>query len=187
MMILVTGGARSGKSRLAEKMANQLATRYCADVLYIATSVATDAEMMLRIEQHKQARPARWKTHEGYRQLGNEIRQRSINFPVIVLECMTTMLTNLLFDQAGDADPETLDYDAIEQRLSLEIDDLLQACATSESHIIIVTNELGCGIVPEYTLARRFLDIAGRVNQRLAEQAQEVHLVISGIDMKIKG
>lgn len=187
MMILITGGARSGKSRLAESMANDIACRNGGEVLYIATSVATDPEMTLRIEQHKQARPAHWKTHEGYRQLGNEIRSQSADFPVIVLECITTMLTNLLFDHAGDADPEKLDYDAIESQLAPQIDDLLNACEASPSQIIIVTNELGCGIVPGYTLARRFLDIAGRVNQRLAAQADEVHFVVSGIDMKIKG
>lgn len=186
-MILITGGARSGKSSLAERMANDIVHRRGGNVLYIATSVATDAEMSLRIEQHKQARPAHWKTHEGYRQLGNEIRHQSGNFTVIVLECITTMLTNLLFDQAGNTAPEKLDYAVIEQRLAPQIDDLLNAFSTSRSQVIVVTNELGCGIVPQYILARHFLDIAGRVNQRLAAQADEVHFVVSGVDVKIKG
>ncbi|SUB82808.1 bifunctional adenosylcobinamide kinase/adenosylcobinamide-phosphate guanylyltransferase [Pragia fontium] len=186
-MILITGGARSGKSRLAEKMANERALSYGGNVLYIATSLATDDEMSQRIAIHQQTRPAHWRTHEGYRQLGNEIRQQSEYFPVIVLECITTMLTNLIFERAGNQDPETLDYDDIERWLAPQVDDLLKACSESRSDIIIVTNELGCGIVPEYTLARRFLDIAGRVNQQLAQQADEVHFVVSGIDMKIKG
>ncbi|QBH96669.1 bifunctional adenosylcobinamide kinase/adenosylcobinamide-phosphate guanylyltransferase [Limnobaculum zhutongyuii] len=186
-MILITGGARSGKSRLAEQLANQKAAAYGGNVLYIATSLATDDEMLRRIEQHKLTRPAHWRTHEGYRQTGNEIRQQSGFFPVIVLECITTMLTNLIFDWAGDSDPDQLDYSALERWLEPQMDDLLKSCAESKSEIIIVTNELGCGIVPEYPLARHFLDIAGRVNQKLAQQADEVHLVVSGIDVKIKG
>lgn len=186
-MILITGGARSGKSRLAESMANAKTSNKNERILYIATSLATDNEMAQRIEMHRQTRPTHWQTHEGYRQLGNEIRRQSAYFSVIILECITTMLTNLIFDKAGDNDPETLNYDEIESWLSPQIDDLLNACAESRSEIIIVTNELGCGIVPQYTLARRFLDIAGRVNQRLAHQADEVHLVVSGIDVKIKG
>ncbi|MBK5072633.1 bifunctional adenosylcobinamide kinase/adenosylcobinamide-phosphate guanylyltransferase [Budviciaceae bacterium CWB-B4] len=186
-MILITGGARSGKSHLAERIANQKAATCEGKVLYIATSLATDDEMSRRIEQHKLTRPAQWRTHEGYRQLGNEIRQQSAFFAVVVLECITTMLTNLIFDWAGDNDPDYLDYLALERWLEPQIDDLLKACAGSQSEIIIVTNELGCGIVPEYPLARHFLDIAGRVNQKLAQQANEVHLVVSGIDVKIKG
>ncbi|MBK5142655.1 bifunctional adenosylcobinamide kinase/adenosylcobinamide-phosphate guanylyltransferase [Budviciaceae bacterium BWR-B9] len=186
-MILITGGARSGKSRLAEQLANEKASACGGNVLYIATSLVTDDEMARRIEQHQQMRPSHWRTHEGYRQLGNEIRQQSAFFPVVVLECITTMLTNLIFDWAGDSDPDRLDYLALERWLEPQIDDLLKASTESRSEIIMVTNELGCGIVPEYPLARHFLDIAGRVNQKLAQQANEVHFVVSGIDMKIKG
>lgn len=186
-MILITGGARSGKSQLAEKMAETRATQRDKPVLYIATSLITDAEMAERVAIHQRQRPSHWRTHEGYRQLGEVIRRENPNHSAIVLECITTMLTNLLFDQAGDLPPELMDFEVIERALVRQVDDLLAACAESHCETILVTNELGFGVVPESLLGRRFRDISGRINQLLAQQANEVHLVISGIDMKIKG
>lgn len=182
-MILVTGGARSGKSHLAE----QLAQRQDGPVLYIATSQITDAEMARRVEQHRRDRPAHWLTHEGHRDLHLVIRERHQQVGAVLLECVTTLIANLLFDQAGDTPPEAMDFDAIEQQVAAQISQLLAACAEAECEVIMVTNELGMGIVPENLLARRFRDIAGRVNQRLAGQASDVWLVVSGIPLHIKG
>ena len=104
MMILITGGARSGKSSLAEKLAAQRGDK----VLYIATSVITDDEMAQRVEIHRQTRPSQWITHEGYRDLGAVVREKGEGCHAIMLECITTMITNLLFEQAGNVNAEEM-------------------------------------------------------------------------------
>jgi adenosylcobinamide kinase / adenosylcobinamide-phosphate guanylyltransferase len=182
-MILITGGARSGKSRLAEQFAAQQGD----NVLYIATSIVTDDEMAERIAIHQQTRPAQWLTHEGYRDLGKVIRQKNAHCDAIMLECITTMITNLMFDQAGDVPAEAMNFTVIEQRIMGEIEDLTDACLASPCPVYLVTNEVGFGIVPDNLLARRFRDIAGRVNQLLAAKANEMYLVVSGIELKMKG
>ncbi|GKX54429.1 adenosylcobinamide kinase/adenosylcobinamide phosphate guanyltransferase [Leminorella grimontii] len=186
-MILITGGARSGKSKTAERLANEAAARLGRDVLYIATALPTDEEMAERIARHRRSRPQGWHTYEGHSRLGDAVRERSNTHSVILLECVTTLLTNLLFDWADGRDPQSLDYGALERWLAVEIDDLLEACRTVDGEVIIVTNELGWGVVPDNTLSRRFIDIAGRVNQKMAERADEVYLTVSGIEVKIKG
>ena len=182
-MILITGGARSGKSRLAE----QFAARHGERVLYIATSVVTDPEMAERIALHRVSRPAHWSTHEGFTGLGEVVRTQGGQHDAIVLECMTTLITNLMFLQAGDTPPEQMDFVAIEAYIQQEVDQLIAAALDCPAPLYLVTNEVGFGIVPDNLLARRFRDIAGRINQRLAAGSDEVWLVISGVDMKIKG
>lgn len=181
-MILITGGARSGKSSLAERLASGVSDR----VLYIATSVITDEEMAERVKLHRQARPAHWRTWEGSQQLARVIEQQAAAGDVVILECITTLIANLMFELTGETAMETIDFAEIETAIQLQIDELLAACARSPATIYLVTNELGMGIVPENRLARHFRDIAGRVNQRLAAAAESVLLVISGIEVKIK-
>lgn len=183
MITLITGGARCGKSALAERLAGAHGTR----VLYIATSLATDAEMAARIAHHRASRPASWRTHEGFEQLGALIAREAPRCDAILLECVTTLITNLLFARAGDGAPEAMDFVALEAEIQRQIEEMLAAGARSDCPLYLVTNEVGMGIVPEHLLARRFRDIAGRVNQRLAAAARQVHWVVSGIDMKIKG
>ena len=182
-MILITGGARSGKSRLAE----QFAAKQGDNVLYIATSIVTDDEMAQRIAIHQQTRPAAWQTHEGFSRLGNVIRERGAQHDAIMLECITTMITNLMFENTGDIPAEEMDFVALEDKINLQIEQLIEGCQQCPCPVYIVTNEVGFGIVPENLLARRFRDIAGRVNQRLAAFADEVYLVVSGIELKMKG
>ena len=97
------------------------------------------------------------------------------------------MITNLMFDQTGDIPAEEMDFTAIEECITAEIDDLIAACLVCDCPVYLVTNEVGFGIVPDNLLARRFRDIAGRVNQRLAASAREMYLVVSGIELKMKG
>ncbi|ACQ93274.1 Adenosylcobinamide-phosphate guanylyltransferase [Tolumonas auensis DSM 9187] len=182
-MILITGGARSGKSRLAE----QFAAKQGDNVLYIATSIVTDDEMAQRIAIHQQTRPAAWQTHEGFSRLGNVIRERGAQHDAIMLECITTMITNLMFENTGDIPAEEMDFVALENKINLQIEQLIEGCQQCPCPVYIVTNEVGFGIVPENLLVRRFRDIAGRVNQRLAAFADEVYLVVSGIELKMKG
>jgi len=181
-MIVVTGGARSGKSAHVEGLVD----RQYSQVLYIATSTVTDDEMAARIARHRTQRPAHWRTLECYRDLDAVIRQQVQPGEAVVIECITTLLANLLYDASGGADPDTLDFDALEVALQQQIDALITACQQTRVPVYIVTNELGMSITPENRLARHFVDIAGRANQKLAQAAEEVWLVVSGIGVKIK-
>lgn len=182
-LILITGGARSGKSTFAEKMAASISDK----VLYIATAIAFDAEMQERIEKHKKSRPQSWHTHEGYRDLDKVIKAAS-TYKVILLDCVTVMLTNLLWEYPG-MDFETPSQELInkaEEYVRSEFDKLLKASQDYEGSLIMVTNELGCGIVPETPIARSFRDIAGRINQQIAAHCHEVYLTVCGIPVQIK-
>ncbi|EPJ7086089.1 bifunctional adenosylcobinamide kinase/adenosylcobinamide-phosphate guanylyltransferase [Citrobacter amalonaticus] len=181
MMILVTGGARSGKSRHAEALIADF-----PQVLYIATSQIFDDEMAARIQHHRDGRPAHWRTAERWQHLDTLITADNAPDEAILLECITTMVTNLLFAFGGDGDPDSWDYAALETAVEAEVQALIAACQRCPARVVLVTNEVGMGIVPENRLARHFRDIAGRVNQRLAAAADEVWLVVSGIGVKIK-
>lgn len=181
MLTLVTGGARSGKSRHAESLVAN-----ATGVLYIATSQIFDEEMAARIQHHRDSRPPHWRTEECWQDLDAIITADIPSNEAILLECITTLVTNVLFAQGGDSDPDGWDYAALEKRVQDEIERLIIACERCPASVILVTNEVGMGIVPENRLARHFRDIAGRVNQRLAQAADEVWLVVSGIGVKIK-
>lgn len=180
-MILVTGGARSGKSRHAESL-----LRDYPRVLYIATSHITDAEMDARIQHHRDSRPAHWRTAERWQDLDAVIAPTNDSEEAILLECVTTLVTNVLFANGGEGDVDNWDFAALERAVDLEIEKLIIACQRCPSLVVLVTNEVGMGIVPENRLARHFRDIAGRVNQKLAQAADDVWLVVSGIGVKIK-
>ncbi|EPG3109699.1 TPA: bifunctional adenosylcobinamide kinase/adenosylcobinamide-phosphate guanylyltransferase [Klebsiella aerogenes] len=180
-MILITGGARSGKSRHAESLLQSFAS-----VLYIATSAAIDDEMAARIQHHRNSRPAHWRTAERSRDLAPLITPDNAPDEAILLECVTTLVTNILFAEGGETDPDEWDYAALERIVTQEITQLIAVCRACPSPVLLVTNEVGLGIVPDNRLARHFRDIAGRVNQMLAAAADEVWLVVSGIGVKIK-
>ncbi|MEQ0263281.1 bifunctional adenosylcobinamide kinase/adenosylcobinamide-phosphate guanylyltransferase [Klebsiella sp. CN_Kp073] len=180
-MILITGGARSGKSRHAESLLQS-----CASVLYIATSAVIDDEMAARIQHHRNSRPAHWRTAERSRDLAPLITPDNAPDEAILLECVTTLVTNILFAEGGETDPDEWDYAALERIVTQEITQLIAACRACPAPVLLVTNEVGLGIVPDNRLARHFRDIAGRVNQMLAAAADEVWLVVSGIGVKIK-
>ncbi|MDC9593774.1 bifunctional adenosylcobinamide kinase/adenosylcobinamide-phosphate guanylyltransferase [Xenorhabdus sp. IM139775] len=181
-MIVVTGGARSGKSTHAER----LLAGQCRQVLYIATAQATDEEMAARIARHQQQRPAHWRTWEGHQNLGAVIRRHRQSQEGVILECVTTLIANLLFDLSGGVSPDELDFASLEGVIHHQLDDLIEASLMCPMPVYLVTNELGMGITPENRLARHFVDIAGRANQKLAQAAKEVWLVVSGIGVKIK-
>ncbi|MBZ9687169.1 bifunctional adenosylcobinamide kinase/adenosylcobinamide-phosphate guanylyltransferase [Clostridium estertheticum] len=183
-IVLITGGARSGKSTYAEKLAKEEK----GEVLYIATSIPFDDEMKDRVKKHKQRRPANWRTFEGYKNLKQVFYNEDMHFDTILLDCITIMVTNLMFDSAGDNfdDLNNEEIDTMESEILLEVSDFISEVEKSAKTTIIVTNEIGSGIVPEYKMARVFRDIAGRVNQYIASRAQEVHLVVCGIPIKIK-
>ena len=180
-MILVTGGARSGKSRHAETLLSKY-PRVC----YIATSQIFDAEMAERIQHHRDDRPAHWRTEERWQHLADIITPDNDPSEAILLECITTLVTNILFASGNEEEIERWDFAALEAQVNGEIEALIAACQRCPSPIVLVTNEVGMGIVPENRLDRHFRDIAGRVNQKLAQAADDVWLVVSGIGVKIK-
>jgi len=180
--ILVTGGARSGKSRYAEELVKSAG----GPVLYIATAQAFDEEMKLRIRKHRESRPQDWTTAEAYRGLGGIISGSAAR--VVLVDCVTIMVTNLLLElpaiQANDF--STASIEAAEAAILAEVREMLAGIRRGSADVFLVTNELGSGIVPEQPLSRIFRDIAGRVNQAIAAEADQVYLVVSGLPLQLK-
>ena len=182
-LILVTGGARSGKSTFAEEYVRKLG----GNVLYIATSIPFDDEMKERIKRHKAQRPSEWQTVEAYKDMDLQLKDGLKGRDAVLLDCITIMVSNLMLERAMDwegVSPEEIN--AVEAYVKDEIDKLIKTAMDSEIPFIIVTNELGMGVVPPYELGRAIRDIAGRVNQMLAKASEEVYLCVSGIPVKIK-
>ncbi len=182
---LITGGARSGKSTFAE----ELALEKQGKILYVATAKAIDEEMKDRIRRHQERRPDHWDTLEQYCGLKQVLPKRSRDYCGILLDCVTIMSTNIIFD-----DPAMLQEEIpfeemlrVEEVLMKEIDDFISCFPELECDLILVTNEVGLGLVPEYPLSRFYRDALGRVNQKLGRAADEVWMVISGIPTQIKG
>lgn len=175
--ILVTGGVRSGKSRFAESLALRLGGK----VVYLATATAGDAEMAERIARHRARRPPDWMTVEEPLHPEAVIR----NYPAgytILLDCLTLFLSNLYFElQPGVTESEL-------SRLILgRFTELAEIIAASPANLVLVTNEVGWGIVPENNLARAFRDLSGFANQEIARVCDQVYLVVTGIPLRIKG
>lgn len=178
-VIYITGGARSGKSTLAETLA-----RGHDQVLYIATARACDGEMAERIRVHRARRPAHWDTFEGVRGLAGAIRDRK---GCVLLDCVTNLLTNLMLDMDADWEHPALASVEEAQRLALcELEGLVERARAQDNQLLMVSNELGMGLVPAYPFGRVFRDVAGRVNQRLAQLADEAYLCVSGIPLRLK-
>ncbi len=182
-LIMVTGGARSGKSSYAEDTAKKLGD----NILYIATSIPFDEEMKQRIRKHREQRPAGWETVEAYRDFGFHLEGKLEGKSAVMLDCITIMVSNLMFETNRDWDNmDTVEMDNVEKQVTAEIQKLVSLIRASDIPFILVTNEIGMGIVPENVLSRLFRDIAGRVNQLLARASDEVYLCISGIPVRIK-
>ena len=183
--ILITGGARSGKSSFSE----ELAKTYGDKVLYIATAIPFDEEMKERIKRHKERRPKSWTTIEDYKNISGIINNGKDKYQCILLDCITVMLTNLLLEYFDyNTDSLTIkDYDEVEKYLIGKIHKMTDSIENTNIDTIMVTNEVGWGIVPENLISRAYRDICGRVNQILGRKANEVYLVVSGVPVKVKG
>ncbi|WP_447511272.1 bifunctional adenosylcobinamide kinase/adenosylcobinamide-phosphate guanylyltransferase [Acinetobacter geminorum] len=170
MLQLILGGARSGKSRLAEQTAidRQLA------VTYVATAQALDPEMQSRIEHHQNQRPAHWSLVEEPLYLANALQKIDRTNQIILVDCLTLWLTNLLL----------LEDQNVQQ---FECEQLLKILPTLESEIILVSNETGLGVVPLGEISRRFVDEAGRLHQSLGQIADKVMFCVAGFPMILKG
>lgn len=193
-LIFVTGGAKSGKSKFAEEMLLKLNNGNQKNI-YLATSLIFDEEMKEKIRLHKKRRKNDWFTVETYKNFENELNNFFENNDKtknnMLVDCLTNIITNIIFEN------KNIDWDNFEKKLYIQtleklnknvensVNELLKVSQNFEN-IIIVSNELGMGLVPSYPLGRYFREIAGKMNQIVAEKADEVYFVVSGIPMKIK-
>jgi len=178
-LILVLGGARSGKSTFAERLAAQRGGR----VVYIATAQALDEEMASRVAAHRQKRPAAWQTLELPTGVGQALLANPPQTDIIVLDCLTLLVSNLLLEASSD--PDHPDETQAAAQVDAEIQGLLEAYQSSRAIWIVVSNEVGMGLVPPYPLGRVYRDLLGWANQRLAERADTVYFMLAGIPMKL--
>lgn len=177
MIKLVLGGARSGKSEFAEDIYKGI-----DDVTYIATAKAIDKEFANRIALHKARRNTKWTTIEAYKDFASIKMKTKYYF----LDDVTNMLTNILFDHLGDRDITDEDASLVEKLVIDEVATLFTRVKEMDADLVIVSSELGAGLVPEAKLSRLFRDMHGKVNQYIAKNADEVYYVIASIGVKIK-
>ena len=176
-LIMVTGGARSGKSVFAE----QYAIKQDKKMAYIATAQIYDQEMERRVALHRARRVDQWQTFEAPYHADVAIEEAAKQAAVILFDCLTLYTSNLLLQPTAANEAEDK-Y----QYIMNEIDKLLTTARKSHATVLFVTNEVGLGIVPDNALARQYRDIAGMVNQKVAACADEVYLVVSGLAVEIK-
>ena len=178
-LTFIIGGARSGKSDHAEK----LALLSDGQVLYIATAQALDDEMQRRIEAHKEKRSARWHTIEIPTDVGTQLLAQPPRADVLILDCVTLLVSNAMLKAAPD--PDQPDEAAARLVVETEINSLLKAVTDIPGQWLIVSNEVGQGVVPAYAAGRLFRDLLGWANQRLADHADEVIWMVAGIPISI--
>jgi len=170
-MIYVTGGARSGKSSYAQQLAEQHQGR----LLYVAPARVEDDEMAVRIELHQESRGERWQLLEEPLWLSEKLPDAASGKGALLVDCVTLWLSNLFFHFHEKQGP-----------VLAEVDRFIEMAWQLAEPVYLVSNELGGGIVPENPMARKFRDLAGIVNQRLAAAADEAWLVVSGLPIKLK-
>ena len=180
-LTFLLGGARSGKSTYAERLAAQ----HKGHILYIATAQALDEEMRMRIAAHQQKRPEDWQTLEIPSSVGEYLIAHPPKADFILLDCITLLISNLVLQAAPDLDHP--DDTAAEKLAEAEIAKLLEAIRSIPAHWVIVSNEVGMGVVPPYPLGRIYSDLLGWANQSLAKEADEVYWLVAGIAVPIHG
>lgn len=169
--IFILGGARSGKSKYAVKLAKKLK----GQVAFIATTTSPDGEMKKRIKLHKISRPRHWKLIEEGKDISKVLSTLNNKYRIVLIDCLGLLISNLLANNLED------------KEIEVKIAGLIRAVLKTNLTTILVSNEVGSGIVPENAIARRFRDLLGLSNQMMAEKADEVILMQSGIPVKIKG
>ena len=175
-VILIQGGARSGKSSFAELIAKKIAG---LDVIYLASGVVTDSEMELRIEKHQKQRPSEWQTVEEAYSISSYLKNIEKN-KTILFDCLTTYLGNLIFKK------QNKDFEKMEAEILDEVEIILKIARKKELNLIIVQNETGKGVVPASKMGRDFRDISGRAARMAAKYADKVYLVQAGLPLEIK-
>lgn len=177
-LIFILGGARSGKSSHAQKLARE---RGGASVLFVATAEPMDDEMRQRIALHRAERPIEWRTLEAPRDVGAQIRTAAGDIKVVLLDCLTLLVSNVLLALDQEVDAQVADT-AVQN----EVESLLDAYRAGSATWIVVSNEVGLGSVPLYPLGRVFRDVMGRTHQRLAAEADRVLFMVAGLPMQVK-
>ena len=199
-LIYVTGGAKSGKSKFAEDLLLNMNNGNQKNI-YLATSLIYDEEMDIKVSLHKKRRQDRWITVEGYKNFyeslekkfveiyskKKEIYEKDIFINNMLVDCLTNMISNIIFENIDIewSNPAKDQIEKCDEVIEKEVEKLIEISQKFEN-VIIVSNELGMGIVPSYPLGRYFREIAGKMNQKIAEIAEEVFFVVSGIPIKIK-
>ena len=183
MIRLIIGGCRSGKSSFAEKIAR---TSDSPDIYYLATAEIRDEEMRDRVEKHQGSRPESWQTIEEPYHVSKEVEiipDRSL----VLLDCITLLISNILLqgDEAGK-DESNYSKSGSETDVMNELKSLIKVARKKEVELIMVSNEVGMGLVPNYRLGREYRDISGRANQFLAKESDEVYITYAGLPIEIK-
>lgn len=179
-IILLTGGMRSGKSSYGEALLKDF-----DNVLYVATAMVTDDEMEERIRRHRKSRNPKWRTYEGFSNLDKVICEAKEDY--IFLDCVTNMINNLMFNEGIDFE-RIVDKEKEELFIKIkgEFIKLIQAVRKMGKSLVLITNEVGMGLISEYKLGRIFTDFTGFINQYIAGEADEVIFMVSGQAMKVK-
>jgi adenosylcobinamide kinase/adenosylcobinamide-phosphate guanylyltransferase len=176
-VILILGGARSGKSDTAIKLGGH----YGKNVIYIAAALEGDEEMSTRIEAHRRSRPPYWKTLETGENIGDGLSAMQACADAIILDCLTMLTANIVMAQGENPLEKTLD-----EKIAHEIDFFLNECKKKNATCIVVSNEVGMGIVPPYKTGRLYRDVLGKANKYLASKADKVLLMIAGLAVDVK-
>jgi adenosylcobinamide kinase / adenosylcobinamide-phosphate guanylyltransferase len=178
-LTFIMGGARSGKSSYAERLAAASGGR----VLYVATAQALDDEMLARIRAHRGKRPVGWQTRELSVEVGRQLLAGPLDADVVLVDCITLLVSNLVLKASSNVDEP--DVSLATETVRSEVEELLRAIRSSAAHWLVVSNEVGQGLVPPYPVGRLYRDLLGWANQRLAEQADEVIWMVAGIPVPI--
>ena len=188
-LILLLGGARSGKSSYAEQKAREWGSD---NVLYVATSETKDEEMQQRVRKHQLARPPAWITLEAPLDVTRAIRASNSTAKVVLVDCITFLVSNYLMAASEPVDnpfgpPSADPFDeAIETLIRADVNGLAEYTHERDLTMLVVSNEVGMGLVPPYDLGRAYRDLLGRANQDLARQADEVYLLVAGLPLRLK-
>jgi adenosylcobinamide kinase / adenosylcobinamide-phosphate guanylyltransferase len=180
-IILLLGGARSGKSSYAEQLAKGMAKK----VLFVATAEAGDEDMRFRIQKHQQARPSNWRTLEATCHIGKWIEDKIEDEDLVIIDCITMLVSNI-FCQLDASQFENIQDSILEKQVTTEIQELKECLRKIKASFIIISNEVGLGLVPDNRMGRLYRDILGRANQMLAQNANEVYFMVAGIPLIVK-
>jgi adenosylcobinamide kinase/adenosylcobinamide-phosphate guanylyltransferase len=177
---MILGGCRSGKSSYAHKLASEY-----KQVAYLATATAGDAELQQRIDHHRRERPRHWLTIEEPLELAPALKDLDDKVEAVIVDCLTLYLNNLISALGVDAD-DISGYSQYEDQINNKLDEIINAAKEIKPAVLVVTNELGTGLVPPDAQSRFFRDMMGLMNQRLARAADEVYKLEVGIAVRLK-